>query len=58
MNQGIKLSEIPFFSEKLSFNITYSELENMSEPDFSERAYAWRGKNTIERNLKITDKKN
>ncbi len=56
MNHDIKLSEISFFSEKLSFNITLSELEDMSDRDFSERAYAWRGKNTIERNLRITDK--
>lgn len=57
MNHGINLSEIPFFSEELSFGLTMSELESMPDKEFSERAYAWRGKNTIERNLKISKKK-
>ena len=50
-------SDIQFFNEKLTPLLTSEEIESMSENDFSERAYSWRGKAVIERNLKILEGK-
>ena len=42
---------IPFFREHRTPCLTYQMIEDMSEDEFSSRAYAWRGKKTLLRNL-------
>lgn len=50
-------TDVEFFNENLTPYLTHEDVENMSENDFSERAYSWRGKAVIERNLKILEGK-
>ncbi len=45
------LSPIPYFSEQTLPHLTSNILDAMSEEEFSRRAYAWRGRDTIRRNL-------
>lgn len=47
---------IPFFRKELLPKPTVKELEAMSDGDFEQRAYSWRGKNTILRNLRLHEK--
>ena len=44
-------SPIPYFSEKTISHLTLDALDRMSDAEFSERAFAWRGRDTIRRNL-------
>ena len=44
---------IKFFYEDRTPYLTQELLQSMSEEQFSERAYAWRGKAVIERNLEL-----
>ena len=44
-------SPIPFFSEQTLPHLTLERLDAMSDEEFSQRAYAWRGRKTIRRNL-------
>jgi hypothetical protein len=53
MNEGVSPTPIPFFHEKRIFRLTPSQLASMDKAQFSERAYAWRGRKTIERNLSV-----
>lgn len=53
MNKYVKITPIEFFREKLTPFITKELLENMSKDEFSERAYSWRGKKTVLRNLEL-----
>ena len=46
-------TKIEFFHQKRLPFIKTDTIENMSEEDFSSRAYSWRGKDVILRNLKI-----
>lgn len=46
-------TSIPFFRENTISCLSAETLERMSESDFSERAYSWRGRNTVLRNLKL-----
>ncbi|MEE0969145.1 MAG: QueG-associated DUF1730 domain-containing protein [Clostridia bacterium] len=48
-----KESEIEFFREKRLPFITEGTIRNMSDEDFSERAYSWRGRDVILRNLQL-----
>ena len=50
---GAHDTPIPFFREKRLPALTLDELEQMSDRDFSDRAFAWRGRNVIKRNLMI-----
>ncbi len=50
------LSPIPFFNENRLVSPTYGEIEAMSDEEFSSRAYSWRGRPVILRNLKILKK--
>jgi hypothetical protein len=56
MAEGTIYSPIPFFYEKPISSPTMEEIENMSDKDFSERAYSWRGREVILRNLQIQKK--
>ena len=60
-NQGAKkagsiYSPIPFFNENTLSCPTVQEIENMSDTDFAARAYSWRGRETILRNLRLGQK--
>lgn len=50
-------TKIDFFNHDLTPFITYEEIEGMSDEKFKERAYSWRGKQVIQRNLKILEGK-
>ena len=51
--KGSIYSPIPFFNEATLPSLTVEKIENMSDADFSHRAYSWRGRETILRNLQI-----
>lgn len=55
LNRGKKTTSIPFFREKLIFDLTSGLLEAMSDEDFACRAYAWRKRNVIARNINILE---
>lgn len=55
MNSRGKRNICTVFPGTLRYSLTLSELEQMSEAEFSERAYAWRGRKTIARNLMIKE---
>ena len=48
-------SPIPFFKEKRIDTLTYRLVSDMSDLDFSERAYSWRGRETVLRNLSLLE---
>ena len=45
-----------FFKEKLIFSLSTDIISKMDESAFLERAFSWRGKNTLLRNLDIIEK--
>jgi epoxyqueuosine reductase QueG len=45
-------SPIEFFNKNATPYLTYEEIEAMSDEEFSQRAYSWRGRETILRNLR------
>ena len=49
--RGTIFSSIPFFNQNTLTHLTVEQLDGMSEADFARRAYAWRGRDTIRRNL-------
>ncbi len=51
MNRNLSTTPIDFFYEDRLPVLTTARLDSMSKKEFSERAYAWRGKKTIRRNL-------
>ncbi len=55
---GSLYSPISFFRENTIGWLTCSQLNSMDEKTFSERAYSWRGRNVILRNLTIWENKN
>ncbi|MBO5716141.1 MAG: epoxyqueuosine reductase, partial [Clostridia bacterium] len=50
-------TKIEFFNENLTPILTSELVENMPNDEFMRRAYSWRGKKTIIRNLKILEEK-
>ena len=50
-------TKIDFFSEKTTHFLTADYIENLDDNSFAERAYSWRGKSVIKRNLEILEKK-
>lgn len=46
-------TKIPFFNTDLTPVLSYRSIENMPDEDFKKRAYAWRKKETILRNLDL-----
>ena len=50
-------TNIEFFNSTLTPNLTSHQVEEMSDEEFKERAYSWRGKNVILRNLKYLEEK-
>lgn len=51
MNTNVSETPINFFHEEIIENITPEMLESMSKDEFKSRAFSWRGKKTIIRNL-------
>lgn len=46
-------SPISFFNQNLMPQLTVEDIENMDDETFARRAYSWRGRDTIIRNLKL-----
>ena len=44
---------VPFFREQRTTHLTADDILKMSDEAFAERAYAWRKRDTILRNLSI-----
>ncbi len=53
MNSSPLITPINFFKENLTPRISVELIENMSKEEFNSRAYSWRGKKTIIRNLEL-----
>lgn len=56
MNDKIFMTPITFFKTDLTPVISQELIEQMNENEFKDRAYSWRGKNMILRNLKLKPK--
>lgn len=52
---GTLYTKVPYFSEDLIPAPDLALLQSMPDADFARRAYAWRGRETICRNLKIKE---
>ena len=55
-NKNPQITSITFFRESRIEELTSELLGSMDEEEFSERAFAWRGRKTVERNLKVLKK--
>ena len=53
---GTLYTTIPFFLESARTPLSKKDVEEMSDEEFSGRAYSWRGKQTILRNLQLLEK--
>ena len=53
---GTIYSPIPFFNAVTLPSPSVEKIENMSDAEFASRAYSWRGRETILRNLHIKQK--
>ena len=51
MNQMVSLTPIKFFYENVVQKLDVKMLEEMSDEEFSKRAYSWRGREVIKRNI-------
>lgn len=52
-SQKAQITPIDYFKEDLIAHLTDETIENMSDDEFARRAYSWRGKKTILRNLML-----
>ena len=55
MNNGAKETPIEFFRVGRMPVLTSEAVENMTDEEFSERAFAWKGRKTILRNLRVLE---
>lgn len=55
-NQNANITPVAFFKEDLIAHLTQDTVEAMSDSCFAQRAYSWRGKKTILRNIMLFDK--
>ncbi len=55
MNQGKATTPISFFLENLITEFTVDSVSAMSDAEFSERAFAWRGRECVMRNLRLLE---
>ncbi len=51
-------TNIAFFTEKIISKLSSSDIDSMSDEEFSMRAYSWRKRDTIRRNLLLLESKN
>lgn len=56
IKSGTIYTSVDFFCDKLTPSLDADTIRNMSDADFSQRAYSWRKKETILRNLEILEK--
>lgn len=56
VEHGSIYTKIPFFTEGAISHLTTETVQKMSDEDFAARAYSWRGKPTILRNLTLLEK--
>ena len=52
---GSIYSPIEFFNTQTTPFITYETIEKMSDSEFCERAYSWRGRETVLRNIAVAE---
>ena len=57
-SQKAAVTPIEFFYEDRTPYLTIETLQNMTDEEFAQRAYAWRGRAVIERNLKLLQNEN
>ena len=57
IKNGTIYSNVDFFKENRMSFLSSAMIDNMSEEEFVSRAYSWRGKNTVKRNLNILEGK-
>jgi hypothetical protein len=55
-SHGTVYSKIPFFNKKRIPFLTYETIDKMPSGEFGERAYSWRGKEVLLRNLSLLEK--
>ena len=55
IKQKTIFSPIPYFEEDALSHLTVGRLDEMSDDEFLSRAYSWRGKDTIRRNLLLIE---
>ncbi len=58
MNRKIAKTPIDFFKKDLTPRVLSNEIMNMTKNEFLLRAYSWRGRKTILRNLSVLEEKN
>ena len=56
-NRNPRITPIEFFHRERISTLTRELLDSMDKPTFTRRAFAWRGRRTVERNLDILSKK-
>ena len=56
-NREPKITPIAFFHRERISELTRDILDNMDKASFQRRAFAWRGRKTVERNLDILAEK-
>ena len=56
LESGSILSPVPYFGESSIPHLTTSILDSLSDADFRARAFAWRGRDTVRRNLALFEK--
>ncbi|MBR3805668.1 MAG: epoxyqueuosine reductase [Clostridia bacterium] len=52
-NKNPKKTPVKFFYDDRIDNLTTEILSSMTKPEFEKRAFAWRGRKTVERNIEI-----
>ncbi len=57
IERGSIYTKIPYFNQELTPRLTYEAVASMSDGEFSLRAYSWRGRETILRNLELLESK-
>jgi epoxyqueuosine reductase len=55
IKRGTIYTEINFFKEQLVPYLTTADIDSMTDEEFAQRAYSWRGRNTIRRNLELLE---
>jgi epoxyqueuosine reductase len=53
MNRDTEITPVPFFREEVMYVLGAKEVEEMPEEHFKQRAFSFRGRKTILRNLKL-----
>ncbi len=53
LNQSVECTPIDFFKKDIVYRLTPEILDNMTDDELKERAFGWRKRKTIERNIKL-----